>query len=50
MKSLLKQLFYDQEVVGKIEEAKLNKYFLYNHLFNGKITLQEYLSVEKKLK
>lgn len=50
MKALLKELFYDVKVVEEIEKAKLDKNILYNHLCNGKITLQEYLSAEKKLK
>ena len=50
MKSLLKELLYDKDVVVEIEKAKLNKNVLYNYLCNGKITLQEYLSAEQKLK
>ncbi len=50
MITLLKDLFFDREMVGKIRESKLNKNILYNHLCNGRITLQEYLSAEKKTK
>jgi hypothetical protein len=50
MSNLLKELFFDRQVVNKIKEAKLDKNILYNHLSNGRITLQEYLSVEKRLK
>ncbi len=50
MSNLLKDLFFDKEVVSKIKETKIDKNILYNHLSNGRITLQEYLSLEKKLK
>ena len=49
MKTLFKELFFDKDVVGKIKEAKMSKDILYNHLSNGRITLQEYLSAEKKI-
>lgn len=48
MKSIFKDLFFDKEIVRKIKEVKLDKHILYNHLFNGRITLQEYLSAEEK--
>ena len=49
MKLVLKELMYDTEIVTEIQKANLNKNLLYNHLCNGKITLQEYLSAEHKL-
>ncbi len=47
MKSIVKTLFFDKEIVSKIKATKLNKEVLYNHLFNGKITMQEYLAASK---
>ena len=44
MKSILKHLFFDKELVQRIKEVKTNKNLLYNHLVSGKITLQEYLA------
>ncbi|MDO9373225.1 MAG: hypothetical protein V4725_05460 [Bacteroidota bacterium] len=47
MKSILNELMFDAEVVGKLKEAKLKKEYLYNLLFSGKITLQEYLDANQ---
>ena len=44
MKSILNELLFDTEVVNKLKEAHLKKEYLYNLLFSGKITLQEYLN------
>lgn len=43
MKSFIKELLFDKDVVCKFKHAKMNKAILYNLLFNGKITMQEYL-------
>ncbi|SFP56657.1 hypothetical protein [Parafilimonas terrae] len=43
----LKRLFFDKEVVSQIRSAKVDANFLYNQLFAGKITMQEYLSAVK---
>jgi hypothetical protein len=47
MKSIISELLFDKEVVAKIKEAHIDNERLYNLLFNGKITMQEYLSVKK---
>ena len=47
MKSIIKDLFFDKELVNHIKEGKINKNILYQQLISGKITLQEYLSVEQ---
>jgi len=47
MKSIFNELLFDTEVVNKLKEAHLNKEYLYNLLFSGKITLQEYLDANK---
>ena len=47
MKSIIKELFFDKEVVAKIKEAHIENERLYNLLFIGKITMQEYLSAKK---
>ncbi len=49
MKAIMKDLFFDRKVVGKLREQKLNKDILYNHLCNGRITLQEYLLASKNM-
>ncbi len=49
MSNLIKELFFDKQIVSKINQAKLDKNVLYNHLSNGRITLQEYLSLEKRV-
>lgn len=43
----LKRLFFDKDVVSQIRSAKVDANFLYNQLYAGKITLQEYLSATK---
>ena len=43
MKTFIEDLVFDKEVVRKMKEAKLNKEYLYNLLFSGKISLGEYL-------
>jgi hypothetical protein len=48
MKKLLKDLFFDEVAAGKLQHAVMNKDELYNLLFNGKITLQEYFTAYKK--
>jgi hypothetical protein len=45
----MKELFFDREVVSKMRQAKMTKDMLYNHLSNGRITLQEYLVASKHL-
>ena len=43
MKSFIKDLFFDREVVTIMKEANLNEEHMYNLLFSGRITLEEYL-------
>lgn len=45
----IKELIFDKEVVSKIRQAKMTKEMLYNHLSNGRITMQEYLIASRKL-
>ena len=44
MKSFIKSLFFDKELVNTIKEAHVEREHLYNLLFTGKITMKEYLS------
>ena len=43
MKSFIKELLCDEELVNKMKTSKVNKEYMYNLLFTGRITLQEYL-------
>jgi len=43
MKSIIKYLFFDNEVVESIKRNKTEKNHLYNLLNSGRITLKEYL-------
>lgn len=47
MKSIIKQLFFDKELVGRIRNTKVNKAVLYNALLEGRITLAEYIVATK---
>lgn len=47
MKALIKQLFFDNELVGRIKKTKTNKAVLYNALLDGRITLAEYIAATK---
>jgi hypothetical protein len=44
MKSILKDLFFDKELVSQIRESKVNADLLYIQLMNGRITMQEYVA------
>lgn len=44
MKSIIKQLFFDKELVNRIKKAKTNKAVLYSALLDGRITLSEYMA------
>jgi len=48
MKSLIKQLFFDREMVEAIKGAKADREVLYTQLINGKITMKEYIAVTSK--
>lgn len=43
MNTILQELIFDKEVVEQIKSARVNDGLLYNLLFSGKITMQEYL-------
>ncbi|MBN9381161.1 MAG: hypothetical protein J0H74_10360 [Chitinophagaceae bacterium] len=45
MKSLIKQLFFDREVVEAAKVAKANREILYTQLINGRITMKEYIAM-----
>ncbi|MBO9564737.1 MAG: hypothetical protein J7621_18305 [Niastella sp.] len=47
MKSIIKQLFFDKELVGRIKNTKTNKAVLYSALLDGRITLAEYIAATK---
>ncbi len=44
MKNIITELVFDKEIVAKLKEANMNKEYMYNLLYAGKITLQEYLN------
>jgi hypothetical protein len=45
MKSIIKDLFFDEKLVNHIKEVKIDKNILYQQLISGRITLQEYLAM-----
>jgi len=45
----IKDLVFDREVVSKLRQTKMTKEMLYNHLINGRITMQEYLAASRNL-
>ena len=44
MKTILKNLTFDKELVNQIKEKKVNAEILYVQLMSGKITLKEYMA------
>jgi hypothetical protein len=48
MKQLIKQLFFDQELVASIKIAMPSREFLYAQLISGKITMKEYIAAVKR--
>lgn len=46
MKSFIKLLFFDKELVRTIKKTKMEKAQLYNLLYSGRITLKEYLKAD----
>jgi hypothetical protein len=46
MKSIIKDLFFDKELVDNIKKVKIDKNILYQQLISGKVTLQEYLAAQ----
>jgi hypothetical protein len=49
MKALIKQLFFDKEVVDAIKSSKTGRDMLYIQLMSGKITMKEYIAADKSL-
>lgn len=45
MKSFIKALFFDRELVRTIKETNVERAHVYNLLFTGKITMKEYLKI-----
>lgn len=45
IKSIVKDLFFDKELVTNIGAGKINEHILYMHLISGKITMQEYIAL-----
>lgn len=43
METMIKELSFDNEMVKKLENQKVDIDVLYVYLMNGKITLKEYL-------
>jgi hypothetical protein len=46
MISIIKNLFFDSELVEALKESRVHNSYLHNMLLDGKITLKEYLKVE----
>jgi hypothetical protein len=47
MKAILKNLAFDKELVKQIKKSNLTSELLYVQLISGKITLQEYMALNK---
>ncbi len=48
MKQLIKQLFFDRELVESIKTTQPTREFLYAQLISGKITMKEYIAAGKR--
>lgn len=48
MKSLIKMLSFDRQVIAEVKKINADPAYLYNLLNAGKITMQEYLIAVKK--
>jgi hypothetical protein len=48
MKQLIKQLFFDRELVESLKIAKPARELLYIQLISGKITMKEYIAASKR--
>jgi hypothetical protein len=49
MKALIKQLFFDREMVEAIKATKVTREMAYMQLISGRITLKEYVAIDKAL-
>ncbi|MES2645886.1 MAG: hypothetical protein V4717_03345 [Bacteroidota bacterium] len=47
MKTIIKELVFDKEMINKLKNAELNENLLYNQLISGKITMKEYLELSR---
>ncbi len=43
MKSIIKSLFFDRNLMRSLKKQKLDENFLQTYLLDGKISLEEYL-------
>lgn len=48
MKTIIKQLQFDKDLVNYIQAVRVNPDFLYSELMNGRLTLQEYFAAIRK--
>lgn len=48
MKQLIKQLFFDRELVESLKLSKPTRELLYVQLMSGKITMKEYIAAGKR--
>ncbi|MBS1664727.1 MAG: hypothetical protein JST68_27020 [Bacteroidetes bacterium] len=48
MKQLIKQLFFDRELVESIKIAQPSRELLYTELISGRITMKEYIAAAKR--
>lgn len=46
MKSFIRSLFFDKQLVETIKEAQIEREYLYTLLYSGKITMKEYLNAQ----
>jgi hypothetical protein len=47
MKTIIKELVFDKEMINKLKQAELNENLLYNQLISGRITMKEYLELSR---
>jgi hypothetical protein len=47
MKTLIKQLFFDKEIVDAMKAAKATREIAYIQLISGRITMKEYVAIDK---
>jgi hypothetical protein len=49
MKGIIKQLFFDREIVEAMKATKTTREMAYIQLISGRITMQEYVAIDKAL-
>ena len=49
MKTLIKQLFFDREIVEAMKTSKATSEMAYIQLISGRITMKEYVAIDKAL-